>query len=70
MQGIPSTQVILDDAIGTGDSDEEHLCNLDMFLQKLQENGLKADAQKCKFFKEIVNFCCHVINKEGPHKSD
>ena len=69
MQGVPGTQVILDDMIITGKSDEEHLRNLEMVLQKLQENGLRANAQKCEFFKDRVNFCGHVIDKEGLHKS-
>ena len=64
MQGVPGTQVILDDMIITGKSDEEHLRNLEMVLQKLQENGLRANAQKCEFFKDRVNFCGHVIDKD------
>ena len=39
MQNFPCPQVIHDDMIITGKSDEEHLQNLEMKLQRLQENG-------------------------------
>ena len=69
MQGVPGTQVILDDMIITGKSDTEHLQNLEMALQRLSESGLKANSEKCEFFKDRVTFCGHVIDKEGLHKS-
>ena len=69
MQGVPGTQVILDDMIITGNSDKEHLQNLDMALQRLCESGLKANPEKCEFFKDRVTFCGHVIDKDGLHKS-
>ena len=69
MQNVPGKQVILDDIIITGKSDEEHLQNLEMVLQRLQENGLRANSKKCEFFRDRVNFCGHVIDKDGLHKS-
>lgn len=69
MQGVPGTQVILDDMIITGRTDMEHIRNLELALQKLSENGLKANPEKCEFFKDRVTFCGHVIDKEGLHKT-
>ena len=69
MQGIPGTQFILDDMIITGKSDTEHPQNLEMALQRLSESGLKANSEKCEFFKDRVTFCGHVIDIEGLRKS-
>ena len=43
---MPGTQVILDDMIVMGKTDQEHLENLEMVFQGLSEN-----AEKCKFSK-------------------
>ena len=69
LQGIPGTQCILDDMIITGRTDEEHLQNLKMVLQRLQDAGLKANREKCEFFKDRVQFCGHEIDKQGLHKT-
>ena len=68
MAGIPGTQVILDDMIVTGKTDQEHLENLELVFQHLSENGLRANVEKCKFFKEKVTFCGHEIDRNGLHK--
>ena len=68
MSSMPGTQVILDDMIVTGKTDQEHLENLKMVFQRLSENGLKANVEKCKFFKEKVTFCGHEIDRNGLHK--
>lgn len=69
MQGVPGTQVILDDMIITGKSNKEHLQNLEVVLQRLSNSGLRANPDKCEFFKDRVTFCGHVIDKEGLLKS-
>lgn len=69
MQGVPGLQVMLDDILITGKTDEEHLRNLEMALQRLSTCGLRANPQKCEFFKDRVTFCDHVIDKDGLHKS-
>ena len=69
LQGISGTQCILDDMIVTGETDEEHLENLENVLKRLQDAGLKANKEKCEFFKDTVQFCGHEIDKEGLHKT-
>ena len=69
LQGIPGTQCILDDMIVSGKTDEEYLENLESVLKRLQDAGLKANKEKCEFFREIVQFCGHEIDKEGLHKT-
>jgi hypothetical protein len=69
LQGIPGTQYILDDMIITGKSNEEHLERLEKVLKRLQEAGLRANKEKCEFFKEKVVFCGHEIDANGLHKT-
>ncbi|CAG2256061.1 unnamed protein product [Mytilus edulis] len=69
LSGIPGTQCLLDDMIITGLTDEEHLNNLESVLKRLSQYGLKANIDKCEFFKDSVTFCGHVIDKHGLHKT-
>ena len=69
LQGIPGTQCYLDDIIVTGKDDKEHLANLEQVLTRLRDYGLRANRQKCEFFKEEISYCGHVINKDGLHMS-
>ena len=69
LQGIPGVQCILDDMIVSGKTDGEHLENLDSVLKRLQDVGLKANREKCEFFRDRVQFCGHEIGREGLHKT-
>lgn len=69
MAGIPGMQVILDDMIITGKTDQDHLQNLESVFKRLNDNGLKVNPEKCEFFKERVTFCGHEIDKNGLHKT-
>ena len=69
LQGIPGTQCSLDDMIVSGKTDEEHLDNLESVLKRLPDAGLKANKEKCEFFRDRVQFCGHEINREGLHKT-
>ena len=69
LQGIPGVQCILDDMIVSGKSNEEHLENLESVLKRLEDAGLKANKEKCEFFRDRVQFCGHEIDKEGLHKT-
>ena len=55
--------------IVSGKTDEEHLKNLESVLKRLQDAGLKANKEKCEFFRDRVQFCGHEINREGLHKT-
>ncbi|XP_060063527.1 uncharacterized protein K02A2.6-like [Ylistrum balloti] len=69
LQGIPGVQCIIDDMIITGRTEEEHLQNLGSVLGRLQKYGLKANIEKCDIFKDKIEFCGHVINAGGLHKT-
>ena len=38
-------------------------------LKRLQDAGLKANKEKCEFFRDRVQFCGHEIDIEGLHKT-
>ena len=69
LQGIPGIQCIPDDMIVSGKTNEEHLENLESVLKRLQDVGLKANKEKCEFFRDQVQFCGHEVDKEGLHKT-
>ena len=69
LQGLPGVQCYLDDIIVTGKSKEEHLEVLEKVLQRLEEYGLKANKEKCKFLRDSVEYLGHVISAEGLRQS-
>ncbi|XP_051785433.1 uncharacterized protein K02A2.6-like [Erpetoichthys calabaricus] len=69
LQGIPGTQCYLDDITVTGTDNSAHLTNLEAVLTRLSEFGLKANKSKCQFFRDSLEYCGHIIDKNGLHKS-
>ena len=63
LQGLSGVQCVLDDMIIKGKSDDEHLQNLENVLQRLQDNGLRANIEKCSFLQDSVVYCGHGISK-------
>ena len=68
LANITGVKCILDDMIITGKNDEEHLANLENVLQRLSDH-LKANLEKCEFFKESVSYCGHTVSADGLHKT-
>ena len=69
LQGIPGVFCYLDDIIVTGRTMEDHLERVIAVLKKLEEYGLKANREKCKFLRSFVEYLGHVISAEGLHQS-
>ncbi|KAL4008501.1 hypothetical protein ACER0C_002353 [Sarotherodon galilaeus] len=69
LQGIPGTQCFLDDIIVTGVDEETHLANLTAVLARLEKYGLRANKNKCEFFKDAIEYCGHKIDRHGFHKT-
>ena len=69
LQGIDGVKCMIDDMIVTGASDSEHLRNLENVLQRLQCYGLRANVEKCNIFKKKVEFCGHMMDAKGLHKT-
>lgn len=57
--------VYLDDIIVHGRSFEDHLANLEIVFQKLQEANLRLGPSKCHLFRRSVKYLGHVVSKEG-----
>ena len=65
LQGIPGTEVIMDDVLIYGKSIEEHDSRLDGVLDTVQHSGLKLNKAKCEFHKEELGFFGHRVGKDG-----
>ncbi|XP_033725336.1 uncharacterized protein K02A2.6-like [Pecten maximus] len=53
----------------TGKTTGEHLQNVSCVLERLQQYGLRANLEKCEFFKNRISFCGHEIDSDGLHKT-
>ena len=70
----PTTNIITNDVMIHGNTDEEHDHNLIQVLNKCCEIGLKLNPDKCEFGKSEVTFYGNVVSDQGfkpdPHKVD
>lgn len=62
---IPQTAVFLDDVLVTGNSEEEHLANLNAVMTRLENAGLRLRKEKCMFFAPEVVYLGHRITESG-----
>ena len=69
LQGISGVFCYLDDIIVSDCTMEVHLEQLTTVLRRLEEYGLKANQEKCKFLRSFVEYLGHVISAEGLHQS-
>ena len=60
-----SLLLYLDDIIVFSSSVEQHLQRLEIVLDRLQKEGLKAKLEKCAFFRREVGYLGHVITSQG-----
>ena len=67
LAGIPNVCIFLDDILVTGKTEAEHMENLRLVLQRLQNAGLKVNKQKCEFFRSSVTYLGHRIDRHGLH---
>ena len=61
----PTTNVIADDVMIHGSTDEEHDCHLIQVLNKCCEIGLKLNPDKCEFRQTNVKFYGNVVSNQG-----
>ena len=57
--------VYLDDVIILGTSFEEHLANLQLVFDRLQQAGLKLKPKKCNVLKHRVQYLGHIVSDKG-----
>ena len=69
LKGIPHVTVYLDDIVVTGTTEAEHLKNLEMVLQCLQEAGVRLQKEKCVFHTPQIEYLGHLIDADGLHPS-
>jgi len=65
LQEIPNVSLYLDDILITGKSDEEHLCNLEEVLSRLEKAGIRLKHSKCAFMLQSVEYLGHSISENG-----
>ena len=56
LKGIPQVICYLDDILVTGQSDAEHMSNLETVLERLQEHGVRLNEEKCQLFEEAAEY--------------
>lgn len=69
LQGLDGVKCFFDDIIIQGSSEDELLRRLEQVLQRLKENNLRVNREKCQFFKKSINYLGHTIDEEGIHKN-
>ena len=67
LAGIPNVCIFLDDILVTGKTEAEHMENLRLVLQRLQNAGLKENQQKYELFRSSVTYLGHRIDRHGLH---
>ena len=70
LQGLNKVGCIMDDIIITGQTDEEHMSNLEAVLARLSEYNIQLNEQKCSFFADSVEYFAFRVDKEGIHPTD
>ncbi|XP_061570024.1 uncharacterized protein K02A2.6-like [Cololabis saira] len=69
LQGLPNVHCYLDDILASGQDHFQTLPLLDAVLGRLEEFGLRVQKEKCKFFKDSLEYLGHVIDAQGLHKA-
>ena len=65
LQGLSGVCLYLDDILITGKTDQEHLNNLSVVLQRLAMAGMKLKPEKCSFMMTEVEYLGHKISAKG-----
>ena len=67
LEGLARKQcfVYLDDILVISSTWEEHLQNLELVIERLEEAGLRLKPKKCAFARREVTYLGHVISEAG-----
>jgi len=65
MEGLNKVIVYIDDLLIHTDNHEDHLIELENVLQRLVENGLKLNLDKCVFGNQEVNYLGFTLTPDG-----
>uniref|UniRef100_A0A146LPF7 RNA-directed DNA polymerase n=1 Tax=Lygus hesperus TaxID=30085 RepID=A0A146LPF7_LYGHE len=69
LNGLTKVEAYFDDIICHGASMEECTNNLISCLERLKENDLHLNKNKCSFFKESINYLGHIVSYNKIQKS-
>ena len=65
LQDSPAAMSYVDDVVVRSATQETHLMHIEDTLFRLQQAGLKLNANKCKFFQKSVTFLGYKFSQEG-----
>ena len=65
LQGLPGVKCIADDILMHGTCEADHDSNLDRFMRRCQQKGIKLNAEKLKYKCKEVPFHGHLLTTEG-----
>ena len=65
LSGIPHTGILLDNILISGETDEEHLQNLEEVMKRLSEAGLRLNKSKCRFMQPTLECLGYRIDETG-----
>ena len=65
LTGLKGVQCYLDDVITYGSSEAEHEANLSAVLRRINDAGLKLNAEKCQLRQTTLSFLGQKIGPEG-----
>ena len=68
--GLPGVVCFVDDILVAGKDKKEHSKRLKMVLQRILDNGIRIQKNKCSFEVSSVEYLGFVINGQGIHKTD
>ena len=60
--------MLLDDVKVASATFEQHFHTLKEIFKRFNDNNVKLNSDKCEFFKDSINYCGHIIDKNGVHK--
>lgn len=69
---LPFVTTYIDDILVHSRSREEHQAHIEAVLQRLADKGLGVNSEKCRFFRDSVEFLGYLVSAEGirplPHR--
>lgn len=65
LKGLKGIKVFIDDALVFASTREEHDARLKAVMERLEQNGLTVNLEKCQIGKTSVDFMGHTLSEKG-----
>ncbi|XP_046737570.1 uncharacterized protein K02A2.6-like [Diprion similis] len=69
LNGVPHTEIYIDNIYCTGRTEQEHIDILTEIFSRLEKAGLRVNLLKCDFFKNEIEILGFKISEKGLHAS-